>query len=154
MVTALASGGLKRPGQAARRLGRADGAERRGCLPAFARDMAGERLEAGERALQRAAVDALGAPAGEKSAQVAGRAIGEIRNAPARLAEPLLEKGEKLPDVAPVRLDRAGRQSPLAREMGEPGGRRRGEVGRSGECGQFGEVVGLRHGQGRLRAKG
>ena len=115
--------------------------------------MAGERLEAGERALQRAAADALGAPAGEEGAQVAGAAVGEIRNARG-LAEPLLEKGEKLPGVAPVRLDRAGRQSPLAREMGEPGGRRRGEVGRSGECGQFGEVVGLRHGQGRLRAKG
>ena len=153
MVTALASGALKRPGQAARRLGRADGAERGGCLPAFARDMAGERLEAGERALQRAAADALGAPAGEEGAQVAGAAVGEIRNARG-LAEPLLEEGEKLPGVAPVRLDRAGRQSPLAREMGEPGGGRRGEVGRSGECGQFGEVVGLGHGQGRLRAKG
>ena len=33
-------------GQAARRLGRADGAERRSRLPAFARDVAGQRLQA------------------------------------------------------------------------------------------------------------
>ena len=96
--------------------------------------------------MQRAAVDALGAPAGEKGAQIGRRAVGEIRNARG-LAEAFLEKGEKLPGVAPVSLDRARRQAPLAREMGEPGDRRRGEVGRGGECGQFGEVVGLGHGR-------
>ena len=99
--------------------------------------MAGERPQGGERALQRAAVDALRAPAGEKGAQIARGAIGEIGDA-RRRAEPLLEKGEKLPGVAAVSLDRARRQAPLVGEMDEPGGRGRGEVGRGGKGGELG----------------
>ena len=96
----------QRSGQAPPRLGRADGPERRGGFPAFARDMAGERFEGGERALQRAALDPFRPPLGEKGAQIARRAVGEIGDA-RRRAETLLEKGEKLPGVAAISLDRA-----------------------------------------------
>ena len=47
------------PGQAPPGLGGADRAERSGCLSRLARDMAGERFQGGERALQRAALDRL-----------------------------------------------------------------------------------------------
>ena len=127
-------GRAQRPGQAARGLRSAKGAERRGRSPAFARDVAGERPQGRERALERSAVDALRPPAGEKGAKVAGGAIGEIGDS-RRRAESLAEKGEKLPQVAAVSLDRTLRQSPLAGEMDEPGVRDRGEVGRGGERG-------------------
>ena len=119
-------------GQAPRGLGRTDSAERRGCLSAFARDMAGERFERRERALQRAALDPFGSPVGEKGAQIAWRAIGEIADA-WRRAEALCEEGEKLPGVAAIGLDRARRQAALVGEMAKPGDRRRGEIGRGGE---------------------
>ena len=50
-----------------------------------------------------------------------------------RRGETLLEKGEKLPGVAAVSLDRASRQAPLAGEMLKPGGGRRRQVRRGGE---------------------
>ena len=93
--------------------------------------MAGERFQGGERALQRAALDAFRPPVGEKGAQIAWGAVGEIGDA-RRRAEALLEKGEKLPGVAAVSLDRARRQAPLVGEMVKPGGGRSGEVGRGG----------------------
>ncbi len=68
--------------------------------------MAGERFQGGERALQRAALDPFRPPVGEKSAQIAWGAVGEIADS-RRRAKALLEKGEKLPDVAAVSLDRA-----------------------------------------------
>ena len=106
--------------------------------------MAGERFEGGERALQRAALDPVRSPVGEKGAQIARGAVGEIANA-RRRAETVLEKKEILPGVATVSLDRAGRQAPLVGKMAKPGGNRRSEVGRGGECGELGQVVGLRH---------
>ena len=115
--------------------------------------MAGERLEARKRALERAALDPFCPPAGKEGAQVARRAVGEVGDR-RRRAEAFCEKGEKLPGVAPVSLDGARRQAPLAREMGEPAERRRGKVGGCGECSQFGEVVGLRHRQRRWGEKG
>ena len=102
--------------------------------------MAGERPQGRERALQRAAVDAFRPPAGEKGAQVGRRAVGEIGDR-RRRAEPLAEKGEKLPGVAAVGLDRALRQPSLAGETNEPSGRRRGEIGRGGEGGRAGAEV-------------
>ena len=99
--------------------------------------MAGERFEGGERALQRAALDPFRPPVGEKGAQIAWGAVGEIADC-RRRAETLLEKGEKLPGVAAVGLDRARRQAPLVGEMAKPGGHRRGEVGRGGENAEFG----------------
>ena len=144
MVDGSGVGRAQWPRQAARGLGSAHRAERRGRLPAFARDVAGERPQGRERALERPAVDAFRPPAGEKGAQVRGRAIGEIGDR-RRRAEPLGEKGEKLPGVAAVGLDRARRQPPLAGEMDEPGGRRRGEVGRGGEGGESRGAGGLRH---------
>ena len=121
-----------RPGEAPPGLGRADCAERRGCFPAFARDMAGERFEGGERALQRAALDPFRPPLGEKSAQIAWGQLGEIGDA-RRRAKASCEKGEELPGVAAVSLDCARRQAPLVGEVGEPG--RRGG-GRSGAAGR------------------
>ena len=141
---ALASGGLKGRGRRRAALGARTAPSAAAVCPAFARDMAGERFEGGERALQRAALDAFRPPVGEKGAQIAWRAVGEIGDR-RRRAEALLEKGEKLPGVAAVSLDRARRQAPLVGEMAKPGGRRRGEVGRGGEGGEFGEVGGLRH---------
>ncbi len=111
-------------------------------MSAFARDMAGERFEGGERALQRAALDPFRPPLGEKGAQIARGAVGEIADC-GRRAETLLEKGEILPGVAAVSLDRTRRQAPLVGEMAKPGDRRRGEVGRGGEYGELGQVGGL-----------
>ena len=68
--------------------------------------MASERFEGGERALQRAALDPFRPPVGEKGAQIAWGAIGEIGDA-WRRAETRLEKEEKLPGVAAIGLDRA-----------------------------------------------
>ena len=106
--------------------------------------MAGERLEGGERALQRAALDPFRPPMGEKGAQIARRAIGEIADA-GRRAETLLEKREKLPGVAAVSLDRARGQAALVGEMLKPGADRRREVGRGGENAEFGGGGGLWH---------
>ena len=119
-------------GQAPPRLGRADRPKRRGGFPAFARDMAGERFEGGERALQRAALDAIRTPAGEKGAQIARGAVGEIGNA-RRRAKAFCEEGEELPGVAAVGLDRARRQAPLVGEMLKPGGGGRRQIGRGGK---------------------
>ena len=111
-----------------------EGAERRGGLPAFADDMAGERPQGRKRALQRPAVDAFSPPAGKKGAKVPRRAIGEICD-PRRRAKPLAKKGEKLPGVAAVSLDRALRQPSLAGEMAQPRCCRHSEVGRGGKGG-------------------
>ena len=116
MVTALASGALKGLGRRRGALGARTAPSAAAVCPLSraiwrASDLRPESARCSERPS-----DALGAPAGEKSAQVAGRAIGEIRNARG-LAEAFLEEGEKLPDVAAVSLERARRQAPLAREM-------------------------------------
>src|SRR5580700_4296432 len=83
---------------------------------------------------------------GEKGAQIARRAVGKIADA-GRCAETLLEKGEKLPGVAAVGLNRVRRQAALVGEMLKPGGHRRGEVGRGGEGHEFGGWGGLWHGR-------
>ena len=118
--------------------------------------MASERFKRRERALQRAALDPFRPPVGEKGAQIARGAVGEIGDA-GRRAEALPEEGEKLPGVAAIGLDRARRQAPLVGEMAKPGDRRRGEVGRGGECGELAQVGGLRHGislcAGRLKRR-
>ena len=106
--------------------------------------MAGERFEGRERALQRAALDPFRPTMGEKGAQIARGAIGEIAGG-GRRAETLLEKGEKLPGVAAVSLDRARRQAALVSEMLKPGRDRRGEVGRGGENAEFSGGSGLWH---------
>ena len=59
-----------------------------------------------------------------------------------RRAKALAEKGEKLPRVAAVGLDRARGQSPLARKPNEPRGRGGREIGRGGQGGEFGESAG------------
>ena len=103
---------------------------------AVAHDLAGERTQGGERALQRARVDPVGAPASEEGAQVGGREIGEFGDA-RRRAEPLGEEGEKLARVAPIGLDRVGRKPPLAGEPPKPGRDDRRQIGRGGQGGGF-----------------
>ncbi len=93
-------------GQAPPRLGRAHGAERCGGFPGLAGDMTGERFEGGERALQRSGLDRLRPSSGEKGAQIGWSQVGEIGDG-RRRAETRLEKGQKLPGVAAVSLDRA-----------------------------------------------
>jgi prevent-host-death family protein len=135
----------QRPRQATRGLRRADRSERSGRLSAFAGDVASERFEGGERALQRAAFDPFRPAVGEKGAQIAWRAVGEIADC-GRRAETLLEKGEILPGVAAVSLERARRQAPLVRQMAKPGGCRPGEIRRGRETRHFGDWSGLMHG--------
>ena len=133
---ALASGALKGRGRRRAALGARTAPSAAAVSPAFARDVASERFKRRERALQRAALDPFGAPVGEEGAQIAWRAIGEIANS-RRRAEALPEKGEKLPGVAAIGLDRARRQAALVGEMVKPRDRRCGEVGRGGECGEL-----------------
>ena len=112
--------------------------------------MAGERFEGGERALQRAALDRFRPPVREKSAKIAWGAVGEIGDG-RRRAETLRKKGEILPGVAAVSLDRARRQAPLVGEMLKPGDRRRGEVGRGGEVARSVRSSGFGIGQSMRR---
>ena len=88
------------------------------------------------------------APRRQKSAQIRGRAVGEIGDF-RRLAEPHGKEGEKLPRVAAVGLEGTSRKPPLVGEMGEPTGGGRGKAGRGGQRGEFSQVGGLRHGEAR-----
>ena len=100
--------------------------------PAFARDVARERAQAGERALQRAAARRPPrAPARERRA--GRRARNRRSRRSQRRAEALAEEGEELARVAAVSLDRLVRQAPLAARLAKPGDAGRGEVGRGGE---------------------
>ena len=112
-------------------------------MPGLARDVAGERTQGGDRALERAGVDAFRAPRRQKGAQVRGPAIGEIGDA-RRRAEALPKEGEKLPGVTAVRVEGVGRDSPLVGEMAKPGGDDRRKVGRGWE-GELCKVGGLTH---------
>jgi hypothetical protein len=82
---------------------------------------------------------------GEKGAQIAWGAIGEIADA-GRRAEALLEKGQELPDITAVSLDCARRQATLVGEMLKPRGCRSREIGRGWEARHFGGWSGLMHG--------
>ena len=132
VVIALASGGLKGRGRRRPALGARTAPSAAAVSPPSraiwrASDLRAESARCSERPST-----AFRPPVGEKGAQIAWRAIGEIGDA-RRRAETLPEKGEKLPGVAAISLDRARRQAPLVGEMVKPGGRRRGEVGRGGE---------------------
>ena len=136
----------QRPRQAARGLWSAQRAERRGRLPALARDVAGERPQGRERALERPALDAFRPPAGEKGAQVRRRAIGEIGDC-RRRAEPLAEKGRETaarrgrkprscaPTTAARRRDGRATRPPPRRGRARPEGRREQGSGRASALG-------------------
>jgi hypothetical protein len=81
---------------------------------------------------------------GEKGAQIAWGAVGEIDDA-RRRAETFVEKGEKLPGVAAISFDRARRQAPLMGEMDKPCGGSRSEVGCGGEGGELGGGSSVAH---------
>ena len=76
----------------------------------------------------------------EKAAQVGRQQTGEIGDI-GRGAEALVQEGQKLPDVAPIRLQRLAREPPLVAQRREPGDDAGGEFRR----GREGEGVGRRH---------
>ncbi len=86
--------------------------------------------------MQRAPVDLLGAPARQEGAQIAWSEADEVGDR-RRRAEALGQEGEKLPDVAPIRLQRQGGEPALVAQVGEPRGHERGEIGRGRQGGDF-----------------
>ena len=137
----LCVGRAQRARQAPRGFWRADGAERRRRAAAFTRDVARERAQRRQSALQRPPLDALRPPPREKGAQILSRAGGGIGDR-RRRAVPLGQERQELTRIAGISLDREQRHSPLRRKTAKPRGDRRREVGRGGE----GKEIGRRHG--------
>ena len=138
MRCAAASG--ERLRQRLRHLRRAHARRARRPCPCRSFEEAREGAHAGERAHQRAALDALGAPRRHEGAHVLRRQLGE-RAQRRRAAEMLGQESEELAHVAPVGFDRLGRHAPLAAEMPEPARDLGRDIGRG--KGSSGLLVGL-----------